>query len=158
MKYLWDFCVLYGAGALLQGLVTIGEDGHIKILSLILSYHQCYLVTLQIQEVFFFFSYRRGRKSVGIGNCFLNLQLKKNLLVRVSFLWSERAGAALWPWCTGFSMQLPLAVERRLQQLWHRACLPRGTWDLPRPRIKPCIGRQILNHQTTRKVQKGDLD
>ena len=46
MKYLWDFCVLYGAGALLQGLVTIGEDGHIKILSLILSYHQCYLVTL----------------------------------------------------------------------------------------------------------------
>ena len=54
-----------------------------------------------------------------------------------------------------------LVAEHRLQtcrlsNCGSRAQLLRGMWDLPRPGLRthvPCIGRQILNHCTTREAQ-----
>ena len=46
---------------------------------------------------------------------------------------------------------------RRLSSCGSRAQLFHSMWDLPRPGLEPrvpCIGRQILNHCTTREAQK----
>ena len=41
---------------------------------------------------------------------------------------------------------------RRLSSCGSRAQLCRGMWDLPRPGLEPCIGRQILNYCATREA------
>ena len=58
--------------------------------------------------------------------------------------------------CGGFSCCGARALEPRLSSCGARAQLLHGMWDLPglglEPVRVPCIGRQILNHCTTRKA------
>ena len=58
-------------------------------------------------------------------------------------------------WCVGFSLWWLLLLwlpGSGAQELWWRAQLPQGMWNLPGSGIEPCVpctGKQILNHWTT---------
>ena len=57
--------------------------------------------------------------------------------------------------CMGLSLHLLLqSIGSRLQQLWHTGLVARthvgSSWTRDQICV-PCIGRQILNHQTTRE-------
>ena len=69
-------------------------------------------------------------------------------------------GRCSWLWCTGFSLQWLLVFSLQAQQSWRTGLVPLRHVESPQSRDRthvPCIGRQILDHWTTREVQPREL-
>ena len=103
-----------------------------------------------------------------------------SLLLHAGFHYTRRVGAALWLWCEGLSLRWPLCCRTQalgctgfstcgvwaqllqlegsraqVQWLWHTGLAApqhvESFWTKDRTHV-PCIGRQTLNHWSTKEV------
>ena len=95
--------------------------------------------------------------------CLCFILLKKKIffwlpgssLLCTGYLQRRWVGAAVELWCAGFSLR-STGSGAWSQWLWHIGLVPPWPVEPPQTRDRacvPCIGRQILNHWTTREVQ-----
>ena len=140
--------------ALQQGDYTAGEEVNVKGSS---SFRSCsnldFFFFFWLCQVFF--AVLRLSPVVVSGCYSLLIVLACGLLIAVASLVAEHRLQG--PWASvvvisGLRSCGTWALACKLSSCSTLAQLPHALWDFRGPGIKPCIGRQILNHWTTREV------